>query len=126
MLTPSKNHSAFGKTEILYAVFLAVTTGAFFGSLADLFTLSYPEKRFPYRAPFDEITLWTAPFGFLLTLVLFLVHLIKKTVSWKNKIAFLVMEVFLAGGLAVIAVFLWWLGIDMLHDLKRAVGLSHA
>lgn len=118
------DHNIFGKTEILFALIFAISGGAFFSSAVDLFSLSYAD-RFPYRLPFNEIILHISVLIFVLALILFIIHLVRKQISWKNKMVVLIVVGFLAGGLAVMTAILWWLGIEMIHDFKREYGFSH-
>lgn len=113
-------NNAFGKAELLYGLALGGSAGIAAGSAIDLFSLSYLDL-YPYRYPFDRILLACAPAGFLLALVLFGIHLIRKPVPWSRRLAYLVMEVFLAGGLAVIITLEWCFFITTIHDVKRAV-----
>lgn len=120
MTAKQKPSSAFGKMELLYSFVLGGSAGIAAASAIDLFSLSYL-NRYPYRFPFDRIMLVFAVAGFLLALVFFVVHLIRKSVPWSRRLAYLVMEVFLVGGLAVIITLLWWFCILTVHDVKRAV-----
>ncbi|MBP0956294.1 MAG: hypothetical protein J5997_02895 [Oscillospiraceae bacterium] len=117
------SYSAHIKKCVLWVTAISLSSGISFGSFLD--SIGLMEYNHPYRVPFDEIIWLVFLLVAILLWIIYIVFIFKYPNDTGDKIAELVISLVISFGLSLIISYIWWLAIGMVHDIKRAIGLSH-